>query len=185
MTFIFGSWTLGAALLFSAIKNMSLLQLAKGETGPGQPASIVDSTNAEHEAATPGTGAAIGKGGNVKPKGKLTKAQFAGHPSNVKKPVAALVATILKKFPGLVITATTDGTHAEGSYHYKGRAIDISGDSKTMFEAAAWIHQHFKYLLAEGIHNPNLSVKYHKDVPSSYWGSEVWGEHRNHIHVAV
>lgn len=43
MTFIFGSWTLGAALLFSAIKNMTLIQLIRGESGPGQPASIVDS----------------------------------------------------------------------------------------------------------------------------------------------
>lgn len=44
MTFIFGSFTLGTALLFSAVKNMSLLQLARGEAGPGQPPSIVDAT---------------------------------------------------------------------------------------------------------------------------------------------
>lgn len=47
MTSIFASWTVGAALLFSAIKNMSLIQLVKGEPGPGQPASIVDTANAK------------------------------------------------------------------------------------------------------------------------------------------
>lgn len=43
MTAIFGAWTLGAALLYSAIKNMTLVELIKGEAGPGQPESIVDS----------------------------------------------------------------------------------------------------------------------------------------------
>lgn len=52
MTFIFGSWTLGAALLYSAIKNISLLQLVKGEPGQGQPSSIVEGVFAKAAART-------------------------------------------------------------------------------------------------------------------------------------
>jgi hypothetical protein len=61
MTFVFGSWTLGAALLFSAIKNMSLLQLARGESGPGQPGSIVDAAAAK----SGGGGVAVPQAGQV------------------------------------------------------------------------------------------------------------------------
>lgn len=51
MTFIMGSYTLGAALLFSAIKNLTLIQLIKGEPGPGQPESIVDKTINAHQSS--------------------------------------------------------------------------------------------------------------------------------------
>lgn len=56
MTFIFGSWTLGAALLYSAVKNMTLLELIRGEEGPGQPGSIVAATYAEHQGSAPPSG---------------------------------------------------------------------------------------------------------------------------------
>lgn len=60
MTSIFASWTLGAALLFSAVKNMSLIQLVKGEPGPGQPASIVDAANARAVVGTAVKGTGTG-----------------------------------------------------------------------------------------------------------------------------
>lgn len=44
--------------------------------------------------------------------------------------------------------------------------------------------------ITELIHNspiPGLSasVKNGSSVPASFWGSETWNEHRNHVHVAV
>ncbi len=116
-----------------------------------------------------------------------------GHPE-LKPGISEVVNAILEQFPDLEITATTNGEHAENSYHYLGRAADIaSGDYSLMNKAAAWINssglwQH----LTEGIHNPGtesgsdlLSVKDQKKVPPSYWGAETWAEHTNHIHVAV
>jgi hypothetical protein len=94
MTFIFGSWTVGAALLFSAIKNMSLLQLAKGETGPGQPASIVDSVKgaAGVSMRTGGTTAPGGIGSeNVKGLGIWT------NPDGSKVPVCKWIIGELRR----------------------------------------------------------------------------------------
>lgn len=181
MTFVFGSWTLGAALLFSAIKNMSLLELVRGETGPGQPPSIVDSTLAMAQARKNGgtTATTPGVGIPVKPKGRVK-----GHPE-LKPGIAAVTATVLKKFPKLTITATTNGTHVEGSLHYKGRAVDLAADPAYMKQAAQWIAEHLTPVLTEGIHNPNLSVKNHHHVSSSFWGSETWAGHANHIHLGV
>jgi len=163
---------------------MSLIQLIKGEEGAGQPESIVDATFAkagrgapQPSTATEGIAPLSGKG--IKPKGTVK-----GHPE-LKPGINAVTATVLRKFPGLSITATTNGTHVSGSYHYKGRAVDLGGSPQEMLKAAAWIGKNLTHILTEGIHNPNLSVKYQKTVPSSYWGSETWAAHANHIHLAV
>jgi hypothetical protein len=116
-----------------------------------------------------------------------------GHPE-LKPGISEVVNAILKKFPGLQITSTTTGDHAENSYHYLGRAADLAaGDYGLMNEAAAWINESGLWEhLTEGIHNPGsgsgpslLSVKEGKKVPSSFWGAETWAAHENHIHVAV
>lgn len=178
MTSIFASWTLGAALLFSAVKNMSLIQLIKGEPGAGEPSSIVDATFARSGGGTKTEGLEPVTGKGVKPKGSVK-----GH-SELKPGISAVAATVLKKFPGLSITSTTGGNHVSGSYHYKGRAVDIGGSSEEMFKAAKWIGKNLTHVLAEGIHNPNLAVKDHRTVSSSTF-SEVWAAHANHIHLAV
>lgn len=190
MTFIFGSWTLGAALLFSAIKNMSLIQLAKGEGGPGQPQSIVEGVFSKVH-STAGGLAVTGKGGGIVGKGQNkhfsfpSVAQVPHHPE-LKPAVSAVVAAILARWPKLVITSTTRGTHAENSLHYEGRAADLAATDRSYeHEAAAWIARNLTHFLTEGIHNPNLSVKNKKSVPPSFWGSATWNEHTTHIHVGV
>jgi len=116
---------------------------------------------------------------------KLGDTSVSGHPE-LKPGISEVVNAILDRFPGLTITSTTGGVHAAGSLHYSGRAADIAGDSATMNEAAAWINKSGLWeRLAEGIHNPNLSVKDKSKVDPSYWGSTTWGDHRDHIHVAV
>lgn len=91
---------------------------------------------------------------------------------------------IVAKFPALRITSTTGGVHAPGSYHYQGRAADLA-DWGTQDAAAAWIAANLQAKLAEGIHNPGLSVKNGARVSSSVWGAVTWDEHKNHIHVAA
>lgn len=97
--------------------------------------------------------------------------------------ISAIVATILKRWPGLAITSTTGGGHATNSLHYQGRAVDLAASSAYMLQAAAWIKANLGAQLTEGIHNPNLSVKYGEEVSPSFWGSEVWGDHLDHIHA--
>ena len=104
-----------------------------------------------------------------------------GHPE-LRPGVSALAATILRTFPSLRITSTTGGQHAAGSYHYRGRAVDLAGSG--MNAAAGWIRQRLGGQLTEGIHNPNLSVKYGKRVGPGFWGSATWAGHRDHIHIA-
>jgi hypothetical protein len=98
--------------------------------------------------------------------------------------IAAAVQTVLNRFP-LTITSTTGGGHVANSYHYLGEAADIAGDTGTMFKAADWIRHNIAGGLTEGIHNPNLAVKYGQvETPPGVFGA-VWAEHANHIHMAV
>lgn len=113
--------------------------------------------------------------------GKVRKYARGGlHPG-----IARAVSSVLGHFPGLQVTSTTGGGHARGSYHYKGEAADISGSSGLMFKAANWIKRVMGRNLTEGIHNPNLSIKFGKRVSPSFWGGATWAEHANHIHLAV
>jgi len=97
--------------------------------------------------------------------------------------ISGIVAAILKRWPSLAITSTTGGGHAENSLHYEGRAADLAADPGYMLKAAAWIRGKIGTLLTEGIHNPNLSIKYGKEVDPSYWTAPVWADHIDHIHV--
>lgn len=47
-----------------------------------------------------------------------------GHPGNVTRAVKRFIRRGVAA--GLVVTATTDGQHAAGSYHYSGRAADLA-----------------------------------------------------------
>lgn len=99
--------------------------------------------------------------------------------------ISGAVSALLNKFPGLSVTSTTGGGHAKNSYHYRGMAADIGGPAGMMNAAAAWIQKTMGGSLTEGIHNPNLSIKNGKNVPSSFWGPTTWAGHANHIHLAI
>lgn len=118
---------------------------------------------------------------------RLHSMNFArgGPLSGVRSGVASVAGAILSQFPGLSVTSTTGGTHATNSLHYLGEAVDIAGPSSTMLSAASWTGSTYGRMLAEGIHNPNLSIKSGHTVPSSFWGEPTWAEHANHIHVGV
>jgi hypothetical protein len=87
------------------------------------------------------------------------------------------------------------GQHAADSYHERtfangeGQAFDAFGATWRM-RAYAWhLRVFYKRQLSEGIFSDaavgrNLSVKHGQNVDAGYWGSEVWNEHRNHVHVA-
>jgi hypothetical protein len=75
--------------------------------------------------------------------------------------------------------------HAPGSYHYSHRAADISGTEQAMRRFCAWALRTHLRDMAELIHNPGASVKGGRQVPSSFWGTETWAAHRNHVHLAI
>jgi hypothetical protein len=120
--------------------------------------------------------------------GPLVKPNFYGHPENVSSSVRTLIALMETKFPGLQVTSTLSGSHAQDSYHYRGEAVDMAGPPAVMNQAAQWIMSSGLYRsLVEAIHNGGggLSVKNGKIVPSSFWGAPTWAEHANHIHLAL
>lgn len=200
MTFGFALMAIGSILMLSGYENKTIAQVLSGlrikpEAGETAFSAYLKGGGSAINAAFTGSGVEpetlpAPSGGSSLPnvKGKLN---LNGHPrccgsvclhSGIEK-IAILV---LEKFPGLVITSTCDGSsHTSTSYHYKGRAVDIGGSTSEMHAAAEWIAQNMTPLLTEGIHNPNLSVKYHAPVPSSYWGASTWAGHADHIHLAV
>ncbi len=106
-------------------------------------------------------------------------------PSGLHPGIKQATELVLQQFPGLSVTSTIGGNHVSGSYHYKGEATDISGSTDTMHTASSWIKRSGLYKsLAEGIHNPNLSVSDGSIVSPSFY-SGVWAGHADHIHLAV
>lgn len=110
---------------------------------------------------------------------------LSGHPE-VHSGVAHIAALIMAEFHDVVVSSTTGGVHAAGSYHYRGEAVDlIAPTAARMNEVGAWVARELGPHLTEGIHNSTLSIKNGRQVPPSFWGPTVWSEHLNHIHVAV
>ncbi len=191
MTFGFVFLTAGTLLAYSGWSNSSIADVLKGiavRKGGAGDTGFVSLLSAPAqgaaEAATPNSG-----GGNLPgaPKGKAGKTERElkqSHPE-LKPGIRTVAAIVLARFPGLTITSTTGGNHAEHSFHYLGRAVDIGGSQGEMDRAAQWINRYLWKTLEEGIHNPGLSVKSKKRVSSSFWGSETWAGHHDHIHLAV
>lgn len=106
-------------------------------------------------------------------------------PGGLHQGIRKVAGAVLGQFPGLSVTSTVGGSHVSGSYHYLGEAVDIAGSSAVMHAASEWIKKTGLYRqLAEGIHNPNLSVSDGHFVDPSFYSS-VWAGHADHIHLAV
>jgi len=151
------------------------------ETGRDVMASFTGQPSSSVEAPSPSGGGALPHIGNLKGQ---KKALQSAHPE-LKPGVLAVTAIVLAAFPGLSIASTTGGTHVTDSLHYEGRAVDLVGSAQEMNKAAKWINRYLRGMLTEGIHNPGLSIKNKQQVPSSFWGSETWAGHADHIHLGV
>ena len=80
---------------------------------------------------------------------------------------------------GLVITSTTGGKHAPGSYHYAGRAIDVAGSPGAMLAYAQRLASTSGGRMAELYYTPlGFSIKNGVKVP---W---TIPNHMDHVHVA-
>jgi hypothetical protein len=113
------------------------------------------------------------------------KHPVGAHPE-LKPGIAAVMREVLQRYPQLRVTATTGGGHATHSFHYQGRAVDLATSNYgEMDEIGRWIANNLTAKLAEGIHNPTLSVRNRARASQTIWGAETWANHRNHIHLAV
>ena len=83
-------------------------------------------------------------------------------------------AANLARQMGLTITSTTGGKHTPGSYHYKGRAIDVAGSPSVMKE-------YYRRLAGtnptELFHDPMGGIKHGRNIGAI-------GGHGRHVHVA-
>src|SRR5438552_565158 len=163
MTLGFLLFTIGLALLASAIKNQSVADIFKGVTGgdgpffPEPTYAGAGSSNAQQQPSD--TDPAL-----------LQYLQKEAH----------------DKF-GLTITepiGRDSGGHVADSLHKSGRAFDASGTAKQMAAFTQFVRKNFGKSVTELIHNPGGSIKNGKPVAPSFWGN-VWGEHVNHVHVGI
>jgi hypothetical protein len=75
---------------------------------------------------------------------------------------------------GLTITSTTGGRHAPGSYHYRGRAIDVSGSRGAMRK---FYTEMSRTNPTELFYDPMGGMKHGRNIGPI-------GGHGNHVHVA-
>lgn len=104
-----------------------------------------------------------------------------------------ILEQILSYFPNrshVYVTATTGGTHATNSYHYRGEAIDVGSASQTYKDQlAAWLYPYYGYI-TELIHSKSGNhtgwyVKNGRKVSHGYYGSTTTAAHVNHVHFAI
>jgi hypothetical protein len=83
-------------------------------------------------------------------------------------------ASRLARDMGLTITSTTGGRHTPGSYHYRGRAIDVAG---TPAQMAAYYNRLAGTRPTELFYDPRGGIKNGQQIGAI-------GGHRDHVHVA-
>ena len=139
-------------------------------------------TNALHAGAAPMAGGYAAGGGP----------DFDGHPSNINASLKRVLGAIQSKFPGMVVTSTTDHSYLTSSGnvsdHTAGNAMDISAGPELMNRVARWIlgsglTKRAKQLIYNG--NPILAWNRGKDVGPGFFGPRVMAQHANHIHIAI
>ncbi|MCP3064386.1 peptidoglycan-binding protein [Myxococcus sp. K38C18041901] len=111
-----------------------------------------------------------GKPDGVKPGGNVP-GNFPVNGSNRQK---LDFAANLARQMGLTITSTTGGQHTPGSYHYKGRAIDVAGSPSKM---AAFYDRLAGSKPTELFYDPRGGIKHGNNIGAI-------GGHRDHVHVA-
>lgn len=104
-----------------------------------------------------------------------------------------ILAEVIKYFPNhshIYITATTGGTHATTSYHYRAEAIDVGSASQVYKDQlAAWLYKYSSHI-TELIHTKSSNragwyVKNGVRRGKGYYGGTLERAHINHVHLAV
>ncbi len=88
-------------------------------------------------------------------------------------PKVAWAAKVARKM-GLTVTSTTGGTHAPGSYHYSGRAVDVAGPPSVMAKFYRFMSHKNP---TELFYDPLGGIKNGVQIGAI-------GGHSDHVHVA-
>jgi peptidoglycan hydrolase-like protein with peptidoglycan-binding domain len=75
---------------------------------------------------------------------------------------------------GLTVTSTTGGQHAEHSYHYRGRAVDVAGPASAMRQ---FYREMAQTNPTELFYDPMGGMKHGQNIGAI-------GGHATHVHVA-
>lgn len=186
--------TLGGVLVFSALTGTSIVDVIAGkktDTLDAQGGSKVGLGAGGAAGAALGPAVAQDAGAQAQALTGTASGNVSGNvpqPLSFKGPRAALLMSMadaaMHQF-GLTITATTNGGHVPGSYHYSGRAFDASGSEANMRAFASYIIQTHLKDTAELIHNPGQCIKDGRLVNGAQVYSAVWVGHRDHVHFAA
>lgn len=166
--------TLGGILVFSALKGIKVTDVLAGVTGDPLDASghhltaLAANINGAATTLDPNLAGSLGSGFPKGPEAAL---------------LGSLASTAQSQYH-LKITATTNGDHVSGSYHYQGRAFDASGSEADMHAFAQMIQNSYTPRIKELIHNPGFAIKDGKVVSPIVY-TAVWLGHRDHVHVAA
>lgn len=130
--------------------------------------------------AEPGTNLLKGGGPSGGASGSAGGSSGGGAVSGVGSPGGSQSAKLkwasdLARKLGLTITSTTGGTHAPGSYHYSGRAIDVAGSPAAMAKFYDTIKA--KTSPTELFYDPRGGIKHGQEIGAI-------GGHGDHVHVA-
>jgi hypothetical protein len=91
---------------------------------------------------------------------------------------------------GLVVTSTTGGGHAPGSYHYSGQAVDLGVIGSPFTADAQRRYVAFQRKLARNprrlreLIGPDVT-KLIKNGRFTRYPPETETAHRNHLHIAI
>jgi hypothetical protein len=115
-----------------------------------------------------------------------TPGQGGGGKRGGEATIGKLMNVAEKKF-GLTVREhpsrdPVDPVHADGSWHYKNKAADISGDPAQMVAFKKWVRKHYKRDIEELILNLPGSGKNLKNGQKV--GPGFYSDHEDHVHVA-
>lgn len=185
-----GLITIGGLLILSAIKGKGITDVVAGFIGdPLNPAGgmrefPVDATVTGDPITT--------SAGKIDTGNILAGSTSASVPTSGKFPAGPHPELLQRLYSmaqayGLTITATTNGNHVPGSYHFLGRAFDAAGSEANMqrFASAVVALNNSTHAVTELIHNPGFGIKNGQNVNGAVVFAAVWLGHRDHVHVAV
>jgi hypothetical protein len=181
--------SIGGIMVYSALKGVSIADALSGKSGDtlDPHGSNGDITGGPAQQSSGTDSAGLGdpiaelQGGNwTAPPGGAHS--FKGNHAGQLNTLAGIAQNTFH----LTITATTNGTHVPGSYHYKGEAFDAAGKTADMDAFAKYVYENFPGV-SELIHDgypKQYAIKDGQRVDGSVTYATVWLGHRNHVHVA-
>lgn len=109
---------------------------------------------------------------------------WSGHPPLNYVPIVDAARFALNVSPGLFITATTDGTHSPGSWHYRSRAFDGGSDGSHGEDPEKKAQQALLDKFGAS-HFAELFGPLPWYVKNGVLYSGVFPGHSDHLHVAI